>query len=283
MLTGTVRHQSVLYFGVPRRKRAPTPCLFCGNTASPSREHVIPRWVNKALGVQTVVEERRGTVRRLDALGVVLPQVCVQCNTGWMHELEQRTAPVLRPMLLGAALPVLLDPAQQSTLATWAVKTSLLLTCRKFKTHFGGWIPSDNLRWLHLHGRSDLPPPGARVWLGGIRPRDSTRSRNLSASVQAGCMLDRAANPVAHFGTFSLGHVLFQVFCCEAHNSVLSHESETWLAPTEQFRSALIQIAPSSADVSWPPDAVFATDAVEIVGERLRAPPPGLWADAEHT
>lgn len=247
--------------------------MFCGNTASPSREHVIPRWVNKKLGSRAVVEERSGTVRKLDALSVVLPQVCVSCNTGWMKELEERTAPVLGPMLLGPALSVVLDPVQQAILATWAVKTSLLLTYRTFKLQSAGWIPADNLKWLYLQGRSDRPPPGARVWLGAIRLRDTAASRSLSASVQAGCLLDGKANPVAHVGTFSLGHVLFQVFCCEAHNSALSPETEAWLAPTGQFRSALAQIAPSSIEVSWPPHAVFATDAVQIVGERIQAPP----------
>jgi len=192
-------------------------------------------------------------------------------------------------MLLGPALPVVLDPARQASLATWAVKTSLLLTYRKFKAQAGGWIPADNLAWLYLHGRSDKPPPGARVWLGGIRPRDTAAPRNLSASVQAGCLLDKAENPVAHIGTFSLGHVLFQVFCCEAHNSAPSSEADSWLAPVGHFRSALVQIAPPSTEVSWPPTAVFATDAVQIVGERLQAPPPGFavdvrdeWERAEH-
>jgi hypothetical protein len=185
-------------------------------------------------------------------------------------------------MLPGPTLPLVLDPAQQATLATWAVKTSLLLTYRVFKGQSGGWIPADNLTWLYLHGRSDLPPPGARVWLGGIRPSDTATSRNLSASVQAGCLLDGAGDPVAHVGTFSLGHVLLQVFCCEAHNSARSYENEAWLAPAGQFRSALVQIAPSSTDVSWPPDAVFATDAVGLVGERIQAPPPSFKAAAEH-
>jgi hypothetical protein len=76
---------------MPRRRKATRPCLFCGSTASVSREHVIPRWVNKELGIRGVVEERSGTARRLDALSVVLPQVCIECNTGWMHKLERRT------------------------------------------------------------------------------------------------------------------------------------------------------------------------------------------------
>jgi hypothetical protein len=229
-----------------------------------------------------VVEERSGSARRLDARSVVLPQVCVGCNTGWMSGLEQRTLPVLGPMLRGPALAVPLDPAQQATLATWAVKTSLLLACKKFSDQPGGWIPADNLRWLYLHRRSALPPPGARVWLGGIRPRDPATARSLSASAQAGCLISGSANPVAHVGTFSLGHVLFQVFCCEARNSALSRDNEAWLAPAGPFRSALVQIAPSSTSTSWPPDAVFATDAVQIVGERIQAPPPGFGATVEN-
>lgn len=99
--------------------------------------------------------------RRLDALSVVLPRVCVRCNTGWMKQLEDRTAPVLGPMLLDPPLPVVLDPARQATLATWAVKTSLLLGHGNFTHQQGGWVPADNLTWLHLHGRFDQPPPGA--------------------------------------------------------------------------------------------------------------------------
>ena len=93
-------------------------------------------------------------------------------------------------------------------------------------------------------------------------------------------LIGSSGNPVAHVGTFSVGHVLFQVFCCEERNSALSSESETWLAPAGQFRSAFTLIAPSSVDITWPPHAVFATDAVPIVGERIQAPPPGFGDNA---
>jgi hypothetical protein len=63
------------------------------------------------------------------------------------------------------------------------------------------------------------------------------------------------------------------MFCCEVHNAALSPETEAWLAPAEQFRSALVQIAPSSIEVSWPPHAVFATDAVQSTIEMIFDPP----------
>jgi hypothetical protein len=263
---------------VTRKRGSSGRCLFCGDVGSLSREHVIPRWVGKRLGIRAVAQERSGTTRRLDALSVVLPQVCVRCNTGWMHDLEQRASPVLGPMLIGPAslLPITLDPSQQATLATWAIKTSLLLTYRMFKLQSGGWIPADNLKWLLSHARSDLPPPGARVWLGGIRPADAVTRRNLAASAQAGCLFNEAGRPVAHVGTFSLGHVLFQVFCCQMRDWLLTPQSDAWLAPTGRFRSSLLPIALSANDVKWPPDAVFATDAVQIVGERITKPPPGF-------
>ena len=195
-----------------------------------------------------------------------------------MSKLEQRTAPVLTPMLLGqaAALPVVLDPAQQAVLSTWAVKTSLLLTYRTFKAQSGGWIPGDNLRWLYQHAHSDAPPPGAHIWLGGIRPRDPVTSRRLSASAQAMCLLDDDAKPVAHIGTFSIGHVLFQVFCCQQDHADLSPESQLWLAPSGPFAASLTEISRSSATLRWPASAVFSTDAVQVVGERIKAPPPQL-------
>jgi hypothetical protein len=77
-----------------------------------------------------------------------------------MNKLELRTRPILEPLLLGAkrGTSIILDPSQQATLATWAVKTSLLLTTKKFRNQTHGWIPKDNLDWLFLHGRSDRPP-----------------------------------------------------------------------------------------------------------------------------
>lgn len=254
-----------------RRRTSGKPCLFCGQTGSLSREHVIPKWARKALGAHGVIEERSGVTRRMDALAVILPQVCTGCNTGWMNALEQRVRPFLAPMFLGSAsaLPVVLDPAQQATLATWAVKTSLLLTIRKFGKGPGGWTPADNLEWLYRHRKSDMSPPGARVWLAGLRPHDGSASRKLSASAQAWCKLDAAGEPVAHMGTFTVGYVLLQVFCREQRNSAPSPEIDAWLEPRGPYRSSLLQIAPSSRSIRWPPDAVFAVDALAIVGGRF--------------
>jgi hypothetical protein len=59
--------------------------------------------------------------------------------------------------------------------------------------------------WLYRNHRSCMPPPGSRVWMGGLKTSD------VSASVQAACLTDAQDDPVAHCGTFWVGNVLFQV------------------------------------------------------------------------
>jgi hypothetical protein len=64
-----------------------------------SDEHVIARWLRKELQIRGRVEEHRefGAPRELDTLAIVLPEVCVRCNTGWMSKIETRTSPILAP------------------------------------------------------------------------------------------------------------------------------------------------------------------------------------------
>ncbi len=252
--------------------RSTTPCVICGATGEPSTEHVIARWIRKALMIDAPVSEYRESehVRTDETLAIVLHGVCVACNKGWLNYLEQQVRPVLEPLILRAAPGTsrMLDPADQAILATWAVKTSLLLTLGKFRQRAGGWIPADNLEWLRQHYGSGLPPPGAHVWLGGLRPIDKSAHRTLSASTQAMCRLDSAGQPIAHIGTFTVGFVLLQVYCCELRNAARS-PGGTWLAPRAPYRSSLLQIAPSTSSIYWPPDAVFTVDAIPIVGRRF--------------
>lgn len=77
-------------------------------------------------------------------------EVYVSCNTGWMESLETDARPVLGPLFLGAAPGTsrVLDPDQQAILATWTVKTALLLALSKFRGQDYGWIPVSTLQWL---------------------------------------------------------------------------------------------------------------------------------------
>ena len=245
-----------------------TPCVFCGAMGSLSTEHVVPKWVRKALQISEPVQEYSGStyVGAAETLAIVFHEVCVTCNSGWMETLETAIRPVLGPLLLGAmpGTSRLLDPDKQAIMATWAVKTSLLLALSKFRGEDHGWIPVSTLQWLRQHHDSRMPPPGARVWMGGLNTSD------IPASVQAACLYDAARKPTAQCVTFSVGCVLFQVFATEQKDADLSPDNETWLDPTGPYRAVLLKIAPSSTPHRWPPRAVFSAGDREALAGRLR-------------
>jgi hypothetical protein len=107
------------------------------------------RRARDALGTRGLVREHSGTtyVRATEALAIVLRGVCVTCNRGWLEYLDRNAWPVLEPILLGAAPGTvrMIDPADQATLAAWAVKVSLLLCLSKFRGQDNGWIPASTL------------------------------------------------------------------------------------------------------------------------------------------
>ena len=100
--------------------------------------------------------------------------------------------------------------------------------------------------------------------MGGLRTSD------VPASVQAACLTDAQDAPVAHLGTFSVGNILFQVFCCEQKDAVLSWDNETWLDPKGLYVPALRQIAPAVATVRWPPEVLFTVNDLKPLTKRLR-------------
>jgi hypothetical protein len=247
--------------------KSTTPCVFCGTTGSLSTEHVIPKWVRKALQISEPVKEFSGTayVGAAEALAIVFHEVCTNCNSGWMERLETAARPALEPLLLGAAAGTtrVLDAEQSATLATWAVKTALLLTLGKFRRSEHGWIPVSTLQWLHQHHNSRMPPPGTRVWMGGFN------TTNIPASVQTACLYDASREPAAQCVTFTVGCVLFQVFATTQEDADLAPDTEAWLAPKGPYASALLRIAPSSSPLRWPPEAVIGAGDREALAGRL--------------
>ena len=160
-----------------------------------------------------------------ETLAIVFREVCTSCNTGWMEQLERAARPVLEPMLLGAAPGTsrVLNPDQQAILATWAVKTSLLLTLSEFRGQDHGWI-----RLAPCSGCTSITTCTCLLRAAGHGWAASTPR---SARVQAGCLYDASGNPTAQCTTFSVGCVLFQVFTTSQDDADLPPDTETWLAP----------------------------------------------------
>jgi hypothetical protein len=51
-------------------------------------------------------------------------RVCRACNNGWMSELETLAQPIVTPLVFGESMT--LDIEQQISVATWAIKASML-------------------------------------------------------------------------------------------------------------------------------------------------------------
>ncbi|WP_328683129.1 hypothetical protein [Streptomyces sp. NBC_00343] len=105
-------------------------CVFCGGTPL-TKEHVLPRWLKVALD-PTVRRHRyirlsNGTVRQHDStpLDAQVKIVCSECNSGWMNQLEENVRQFLPDLIRGNACT--LDPEAQRALASWSVKTMLML------------------------------------------------------------------------------------------------------------------------------------------------------------
>jgi hypothetical protein len=78
--------------------------------------------------VQQIFQEGRRFEEReysKPAYSVTVGVVCERCNNTWMSELESRAKPYLEPMLHDHGR--LLHEGGQRTLATWALKTSMMI------------------------------------------------------------------------------------------------------------------------------------------------------------
>ena len=143
-------------------------CIFCDGTQM-SLEHVWPRWAAKLVVDAGAVQHRSyAQFQGRDAVANTYNQppfqqtakvVCRDCNNGWMSRLEEAAKPYLETMLHGRGR-VLCGPAQ-TTLAAWALKTSMVIVASQAKGE--AVIPPADHRYLGEHGK---PPSTVRVWIG---------------------------------------------------------------------------------------------------------------------
>jgi hypothetical protein len=157
-----------------------------------------------------------------------------------------------------------LNAMQQAKLARWAVKTSLLLALKKSKGEAYGWVPSGSMHWLYENPGSDQPPPGSYVSIGCLDAQGK-----ILSFMQSGSLLSDTRDPIGHVGLFTIGYVLFQVFCTELDAVEYSEERDGHFVPPS-MEAGLVSIWPPKRVVRWPTAPRFTGHTLRILAERNR-------------
>lgn len=266
------------------KTRPVVTCLFCGQSGLASVEDVIPKWVRYALNPAssiTIRAEPGSTTTRMQHLVVVLrDMVCEGCNTGWMHDLEEKVKPFLKPMLTHKH-SVDLDLTQQRDLARWASMKVLLMehVMRKMDPPLRttpGYVASEpELAWLMA--KTD-PLPRSRVWLGAFDP-EGTYTIKTEARLLEARPVESAERPVggsapAHITTLTIGYVLFQVFSTNFVFAEARSLPQYDADPPPPYNQALSRIWPvKHPTVHWPPSRHITNNIFDKVVNWVRVPP----------
>jgi hypothetical protein len=223
-------------------------CVFCGGPAN-SREHLLPCWLRRLLpsGDEAVHFRQIGGGKRHEWNRKPFQEksriVCHDCNTGWMNDMEHDTAPILKPPITNQVCQF--DRDEQHAVATWAVKTCLVLG-----TSQAGSAIAPGAHFAHV--KAGHPPPNVWVWIGShYRGRSDPIN---SVFMQRPLTLEPVDDKLEQTGDF--GYVCFLAIGGLALVVVGSRyrnraEVTTGSGPLNQ---ALIEVWPSVIDVIlWPP------------------------------
>src|SRR5437667_2935656 len=161
-------------------------CVFCGSSLNLTKEHGWPQWIDGFLPPRLInqtriaddfVPESRG--RRKTVSGNTVGLVCDDCNNGWMSRLESAAKPLIGPMMQGCGS--VLDEAAQRVIATWVVKTYLVLTASNQKRDLLGLTPIYRYMYEQVS-----PMPKHHVLIGAFTgQRWSTVSHMQTLTVRA--------------------------------------------------------------------------------------------------
>lgn len=242
-------------------------CLFCSEHPS-TKEDAWPTWLVKRFPVSTnarMFMERAGV--ELPDWPVTRPRLalkwlCAACNNGWMSRLEAKAKPIIESLLEDTSTSI--DPAPQVTLATWAVKTAMVLEA--FYPDRAWFFSAEERAAMRLHHRI---PSRTSVWLAKcVNQRDI-----YSAGVDLGT--GHGPEDVRGFAvTMAFGSIAFQVMTARIPARVPSHVAVTYGVSNHPWPEILVDLSPASeAAKTWPPKYGLDSDhGLQALTDRFNAP-----------
>jgi len=235
------------------------PCVYCNTIGKRAREHVWPQWVRKhakeVMGIDPAntqqyegSQEHRGAPplkssrpRGGSRLSITIPNVCMDCNNGWMHDLEDDTKPILTPMIEGKARG--LSVADQRVLFAWAAKTALNFAFSS-ESSFLWPVPAHLAHDLYAGRVTREPMENARVWVTAYEPLGQFAYRFMAAQGYGNHPTTQRFHQIVRV-VFIAGHAAFYV-------RLPDHEDAQGLgyrAPLPNFTE--LRVGPDAGPISW--------------------------------
>ena len=252
-------------------------CVFCGSQPT-TKEHGLPRWVDTFFNTPPLDSTQisddfvpRAHGQRNTVSGYEIRAVCKSCNGGWLSILESEARPIIGPMVAGCG--TVLNRDAQNTVATWVIKTCLILALRNPKKQQTASII--RLCESLFAERRSLEHFQIAV---GAYTRDKFETIH---HFQPHALVKQSESMTltidAHFSTLVIGNFVAQA----------------WYMPDVVFTihgPSLRMIYPYEDDFIWPPGSFLSTEQLEPLAygvfpahpdEPLPPVPPKLWTSAD--
>lgn len=210
-------------------------CMFCGRSGV-SKEHALPLWLGRVLpgGVPPKVVSLHvdvppravndfRSVPECSGFSQQVKAVCRDCNNGWMSRLEVATKPLLLALFQRGARQ--LTAQDQETLATWSIKTALMIQALRPHTRV---VFPDQCKDLYEYRK---PPLGSTVWLAHYDGPWALAAWPVTMRVSQTKIPFRPTIVQANacMTTLLFGNVLLRVWLLRDH--VHSDETGKWSGP----------------------------------------------------
>ena len=239
-------------------------CMFCSEKAS-TREDAWPVWLMNRFPISSTarIDAQRGG-RTLGNWPAAKPKLqvkwlCASCNNGWMSKLENEAKPVLESILDDKLKDI--DASDQSTLARWAVKTTMVLDAIDSNRP---WFYSEDERKMM---RAALAvPQRTSVWIAKCVNQPNIYSAAKSLRTAPG---DDGVH--AFVTTMAFGSLALQVVSIKTPAAIPENIAVTYDLREGPWDQTLVQMWPTSQNPrTWPPCYGLAGEfGLDALTERL--------------
>jgi len=225
-------------------ERGSRSCIFCGGQPV-TKEHVWPRWAQAVVPTDFVpfeqiievdghpkVEHCRNTRPFTETARIV----CRPCNNGWMAQLESLAKSILVPMLAGE--PAVLDQERQRVLATWALKTAIIVDHAQRPP----WKPTSMPAEYRHIAQTSSPSNNVAVWLASSLEPPLYRSRLWGTNLRLAALTSERETAV-YGAALMFGPICLQVFYSTAPGLVDAYSLDG--------RPAITMIWPYQGPFDW--------------------------------